>query len=347
MFHSARLSLTAWYLLIIMCVSFFFSFLIYSSVNSEFRRFEAIDKVVQEHTEAGMPIPRSVFRARIDPELIAAARSRLLTTLGTINLVIFGISGIAGYFLAGRTLKPIQKMVTEQRRFITDASHELRTPLTSLRSELEVGLREKDMSGKEARQLLKSNLEEVIHLQTLSESLLELTQYDKTLRNSTYIVVSLQDVLKEAEKNVQGLAKKKEIMIKSKDRKLQVKGSKDALRELFTILLDNAIKYSNAKSTITIETTAVNRAAVVSIRDEGSGIAEKDLPHIFERFYRADSARSNGGGGFGLGLAIAKQIVDAHSGTITVKSIVSKPARSASQSDAGGGTTFTVQLPRA
>ena len=137
MFERTRVRLTAWYLLIIMAISLLFSMVIYSMVNADFVRFERMQVRMQEDIEQGL-IPAPPRYHGIDLEDIKEARIRLITTLGFVNLAIIVVAGGAGYFLAGRTLKPIKESMDEQRRFISDSSHELRTPLTSLRSEIEV-----------------------------------------------------------------------------------------------------------------------------------------------------------------------------------------------------------------
>ncbi len=337
LFESARFKLTAWYLLIIMAISIVFSLIIYSGINSEFVQFERLQQIREERMELGLPplrISRYVPPSLMNPAVIAEARNRLITRLVFINVGILIIAGAAGYFLAGRTLKPIAEMVDEQNRFITDASHELRTPLTALRSEIEVGLLNKHLTLKEAQELIKSNLEEVIELQTLSESLLELTQNQNNKEQDLFEKVDLQEVIADSITKVQSLAKRKNITIENKITGMEIMGSKDRLRELFVILLDNAIKYGHNKSTVNISGKTNKRFYAVSITDSGVGIEEKDIPHIFDRFYRADTSRSkNQVRGYGLGLAIAKKIAEIHNGTLQVKSIVNK------------GSTFTVSLP--
>ena len=178
MFENARIKLTAWYLGIIMLVSILFSVVIYTGINAELERIEHMQLRFQEDLEEGI-IPPSNIRIertlKADPAVIKAARARLLTILGLINLAILGISGGAGYFLAGRTLKPIREMVEEQKRFIADSSHELRAPLTSLRTEIEVALRNTKLNLSDAKKLLVSNLEEVLSLQLLSDNLQNLS----------------------------------------------------------------------------------------------------------------------------------------------------------------------------
>jgi len=333
MFKRTRLRLTAWYLLIIMSVSLLFSFFIYTIVNTEFHRFEQIEEIVQQHQAQGLHVPGPVLRSRIDPGIIQEARTRLLTSLGLVNLVILIVSAIVGYFLAGRTLRPIQKMVDELNRFISDASHELRTPLTSLRSEMEVYLMNKKTTVALSKKLVKSNLEEVIHLQALSDNLLELTQYEKKTLHRNFSPLSLQETIQEAIKKVQGLAKKKDISIKQTGKDITVNGNRERLRELFTVLLDNAIKYNKPKGSVTITVSSTDHTAIIAVSDTGIGIDEKDIPFIFDRFYRTDKSRSKEVVGFGLGLSIARKIVDLHKGSIGVKSKL------------GEGTEFFVSLP--
>lgn len=338
LFESARFKLTAWYLLIIMAISILFSFVIYEGVNSEFVQFERLQQIREERIELGLPLPRItryIPPSLLNPAVIADARSRLITRLVFINLGIFVLAGAAGYFLAGRTLKPIEEMVEEQNRFITDASHELRTPLTALRSEIEVGLMNKKLSLHEAKDLITSNLEEVVELQKLSENLLELTQYEKNKEQELFEEVHVKEIIEQAIDKVESLAKRKKITITYIGADSLIKGSKDRLRELFIILFDNAIKYSSPKSTVNVTNTQSKKYNIVTVSDNGIGIDEKDMPHIFDRFYRADLSRSKANvAGYGLGLSIAKKVVDIHNGKIQV---TSKPNK---------GTTFTVILPK-
>jgi signal transduction histidine kinase len=331
MFQSARIRLTAWYLLIIMSVSILFSLVIYSGINDELRGVEQRETSMREQIDQAFPFIPDDQKPHFDTQPIQAARARLITTLGIINLIILVVSGGAGYFLAGRTLRPIQEIVDQLNRFISDASHELRTPITSLRSEMEVGLRSKNLTLPQAKKLIESNMEEVIHLQMLSDNLLELTQYETMNGRSSFAALSLKTITQEAIKNVQGQAKKRKINVENLVQNATLLGNADRLRELFTILLDNAVKYSKHDSTVKIEGAAKGNAAIVRIIDEGIGIDKKELPFIFERFYRADESRSIKG--FGLGLSIAQKITDLHNGSIQVVSTRHK------------GTTFTVRLP--
>lgn len=332
MFRKARLRLTAWYLVIIMLVSIVFSIFIYQGLTHEVERSLQRQQIRFQHDQRIVPPP---FGRGADLELFDEARNRIKTTLVLINLAILGMSGVAGYFLAGKTLTPIENMVDEQNRFVSDASHELRTPLTALKSEIEVYLRSKKHNLKDADKLLTSNLEEVNNMQALSNNLLELAQYEKPNGTFTVDSISLTEILNEALKRVGILTKQKEINVVSRIQDSLISGDRQKLTELFVILLDNSIKYSSKKSQITLTSKNTDKSIIISVADQGNGIADEDIPHIFDRFFRVDASRSKTNvKGYGLGLAIAKHIVSLHQGKITVKSKV------------GRGTIFSVQLPR-
>jgi signal transduction histidine kinase len=333
MFQNARLKLTAWYLLIIMLISLSFSFVIFQMLSNEIER---ITRVQRFRIERGVLPPNDVFTfpPSIDIDIVNESRHRLLLTLITINGSIFAVTGVLGYFLAGQTLRPIKQMLDEQNRFISDSSHELRTPLTSLKSAFEVNLRDKGLTIKDARTLISESIDEVNKLQSLSDELLQLAQYEKPNGNTKFEIISLRNVIERSVKKINPIAKQKDITIKTSIKDINIEGNDFGLTDLFTILLDNAVKYSYPKKIISVISDRNDGYAIVSVRDRGIGIDKKDQPHVFDRFYRADSARTRSeAGGYGLGLSIAKKIVDIHRGQI---SIVSTPGR---------GSTFTVRLP--
>lgn len=279
---------------------------------------------------ASRPIPP----LPISQELVEEAKNRILYRLLIVNGGIFLLAGVSGYLLAGKTLQPIKNMVIEQNRFISDASHELRTPLTSLRTAFEVYLRDQKPTTTETRELVTESLLEVERLQKLSESLLELAQYQKTNGNIPFEKISVNEVIDEAIKKLQRIAKDKKISLTTDIPKAEVLAIKDRLRETFTILIENAIKYSSKKSTVSIVGQKTDKYIKISVIDTGIGIKKEDLSHIFDRFYRSDTARNHAkASGFGLGLSIAQKIVELHNGSIEVKSVF------------GSGTTFTVWLP--
>ncbi|HUD19291.1 MAG TPA: HAMP domain-containing sensor histidine kinase [Patescibacteria group bacterium] len=340
MFRSARLKLTAWYLLIIMIVSIAFSVVIYRVLTSEVDRFaraqrtrierRLLDEGLVQPGSAQLPPPPITM----DPDLVLETEHRVLLILFVVNGAIFFISGGLGYILAGRTLTPIQQMVDEQNRFISDASHELRTPLTALKSSIEVNLRDKKLTLATARELLSGSIGQVNKLQSLSDSLLELVQYQQPNVKIAFTTVSLSEITTGAIQRVTPQAKVKQVTIQNQTNGLAMTGSKEYLIDLLVILLDNAIKYSDGKTKITVVAKRTDGDITIRVHDEGIGIAQKDIPHIFDRFYRADTARAREQeGGYGLGLSIAKKITDVHHGSISV------------ESKSGHGSTFIVHLP--
>jgi len=332
MFRSARIRLTGWYLLIIMLISLAFSAVIYKSVAFEFgRRLNVIERRLKlEEREIRPPArPRPFFT-----EDLEAAKKRVLFILFYANGVILIFSGVAGYFLAGKTLKPIEKAMEEQKRFTADASHEFRTPLTALKTVMEVALRDKNISLKEAKKAIKSNLEDVDGLQSLSNNLLSLANLQSNSKNFAFRDVDIAEVVKNAYRKILPLAKEKNIDLKIKVKKQTLSANKESLEEMMVIFLDNAIKYTSKKGKVTVRTRTDKKYLTLEIKDAGAGIAKKDIPYIFDRFYRVDQSRSKSKvSGFGLGLSLAKKIIGIHKGSVIVASTLDK------------GTTFTIRLP--
>lgn len=332
MFHEARIKLTAWYLAIIMAISLSFSVVIYFNVNRELSRVEVLQDQRQGRITAyirtnGYSLPPDVlFQADVDT---AQSRGRILTALAFINAAILLIAGGGGYFLAGQTLEPIGKMMEEQKEFVGNASHELRTPLTSLMTEIEVALRDKKMTLKDAKNLLSSNLDDVKSITKLSNYLLKLSRYERAGEDVEFTEVDMKKILKDSIDRVNSLAKVKHIKIELRGGPVKVKGNSDSLTELGSILIENAVKYSGKGKKVQVSI----RKKGFDVVDHGVGIAKEDIPHVFDRFYRADASRSKGKrDGYGLGLAIAKSIVDLHGGSIKVTSKLDK------------GSTFSVTL---
>ena len=332
MFQSARIKLTAWYTLIIFVISVMFSIAIYRVITVDLeRRFVSIE---QRIIRGSRVVDEASIHAFFESGLVEAKHSVALRLI-YINGVIIVFSSVAGYFLAGKTLLPIEETVEEQKRFIADASHELKTPLTSLKTAIEVTLRDKKLKLSEAKSVLRESLDDIDNLQNLTTNLLHLARYKQLNEHVVLHKLSLSPILTKVVTKMKPLAKDKKISIKTKISPHTIAGNEDHLEKLFTILLDNAIKYTPLKGEITIETTKSGKSVIVTVKDTGIGISQKDLPHVFDRFYRADQSRSKQGTeGFGLGLCIAKKIVDDLKGKIYVESKINT------------GTTFYVKLPR-
>lgn len=329
MFTKARITLTAWYTLVIMIISITFSIVVYLAVAFGIDRATASNYLL---SQGGNPyhfhLPAAMRQGLEDFSM------QLRFTLIIVNGIIFIFAGGIGYFLAGRTLKPIEESMERQKRFVADASHEFRTPLTALKTSIEVNMQDKEFRASRVQNLLQRNMYQIDKLQELANRLLTLAQYQNG-KNIHFSSLSLLVIIDEAKTKVTSLAETKHITIHTKIDDAQIQADRGSLLELFTILFDNAIKYSHKKSSITIRNTLSKNSTTIVVHDEGIGIANKDIPHIFDRFYRVDTSRSiKGTTGFGLGLSIAKEIVENHKGTISVVS------------EKGSGTDFIIELPR-
>jgi heavy metal sensor kinase len=218
-------------------------------------------------------------------------------------------------------------------QFTADASHELRTPISLIRTEAEIALR-KSRDVAEYREALEHILFESERTSSLIEKLLALARADAGRESLDIQKVDLRDiVLQSAEDWRRTIAEHHLQFVENiLDRELYVSGDKSALQRVANILLDNAVKYTPARGSVQVCLEQKDGHAIFSVRDTGIGIPKEDRDKVFERFYRADKARTRERGGTGLGLAIAKWIVDQHQGSISVESTL------------GEGSLFVVEL---
>lgn len=333
--QSATFKLTLWYLGIIMLLSILFSFALYRLSYDQM----STNAVRQINAVERLPLPPE-FQAQRDSyvqslvDQLNSGLHKLIYRLVLLDLATFLIGGGGSYLLARHTLQPVEDAMEAQGRFTADASHELRTPLTAMRTEIEVALRDKQLTATEARSLLASNLEEVNKLEALARGLLRLARAENTLDPAALETVSVRGIMAEAASRFQTELADKKMILDVEVGSEYVSGDKAGLIELVCILIDNAIKYSPEGSRIAVRSSLAGNSVAVSISDQGVGIKAADLPHIFSRFYRADRSRSKDKvDGYGLGLSIAKRIVDLHRGTIAV------------ESTPGEGSTFRIKLP--
>jgi two-component system OmpR family sensor kinase len=278
---------------------------------------------MQEFYNDGLPAPSNSGLSGVQADLRAAWQAHLDRDLALVNIYALVIGGLLSYWFAGRALKPIEEAHETQKRFVADASHELRTPLTNLRLENEVFLRQKHFSETEARALIASNLEEVQRLQQLSSNLLDLTHYGQAAL--TRGGVGAVHVVDAAVHQLQAAAKLKHVKIHKEVAEATVLGHHDSLVQLLDILLDNAIKYGPNDGVVVVHGARHGGQYLLQVIDGGSGIDSNDLPHIFERLYRGDKARSSKAGGYGLGLSLAQEIAHANHSHLTVKNNVGAP----------------------
>jgi len=228
-------------------------------------------------------------------------------------------------------LTSLETAYQAQQRFVADASHELRAPLTAIQGNLELIRRHPEMSPTDRDEALAEAEREAVRLTRLVADLLALARADAgvALRHQT---VDLDAVALDAFRSAGQLAHDQELALDTLE-PVQVIGDADRLKQLLLILLDNALKYTPSGGHVTIGLRQCVGGSEITVQDTGVGIAAEDLPRVFERFYRADPARSRDAGGTGLGLPIARWIVEQHRGSIHIASVPGK------------GTTVTVSLP--
>ncbi|HWP81682.1 MAG TPA: ATP-binding protein [Bacteroidota bacterium] len=227
----------------------------------------------------------------------------------------------------------LQASFAQIQQFSADASHELRTPLTIIRGEVEVALRNKQLS-QPIRELLESVHAEVVRLSSIVEGLMSLVKSDAGPLVFQFSPVSLDRILKELVQDSLVLAETKEISVEvERLDPVVITGDQTRLRQLFLNILDNAVKYTPPKGRVSLALERQNGNAVVTIADTGIGIPSKEIPKIFDRFYRVPQKQNNETSGSGLGLSIARWVAEAHHGSIDVKSKLHK------------GSTFIITLP--
>jgi signal transduction histidine kinase len=232
--------------------------------------------------------------------------------------------------MLARLSDSVQRML----QFTGDASHELRAPISLIRTTAELALQRPGLTP-ELTQDLQQIVAEAGRTSRMTESLLLLARADTGEAGLHKELTDWSLSVQEAVGQASSAAKSKNIAVtlSTPEEPLAVVGDLEALRRLAFILLDNAIKYSPESSAVRVSMSAEKGQGILSVADSGIGISPEDREHVFDRFWRADKARSRGLGGAGLGLSIAKWIVDGHQGTICLRS------------EAGVGTTFEVQIP--
>jgi two-component system sensor histidine kinase CiaH len=335
--HSLRLAVS--YLGVIMILSIGFSVFFYSSsvgnttVNTRGAapNKSGIDGTITIHGATPQSIaalPNNGIDQALNQQLVIM-QTTLRRQLVIFNLGVLAVGAVSSYLLARRTLRPIEVAWDAQEQFSLDASHELRTPLAALRSRSEVALRNSSLQVDEARIALRNSVVQSQRLEQLCDALLLLSRH-----NQEHIVQKtemLDEVVQESINQAAEAIQAKYITIEDSVGHSAVLCEKQSLAQIVAILIDNAVKYSPKHSTVYVESRVKGSHVMLSVQDSGNGIEARDVPHIFERFYRAQSARRRPG--FGLGLSIAKRLADAQNISIEV---ASKPK---------AGSTFILQIP--
>jgi signal transduction histidine kinase len=265
------------------------------------------------------------------------ALGTLVTLLLLVGVFTLCSSLIGGLYLSRRALFPTRQALERQQAFTTDASHELRTPLTLLRADAETLLRARRRLDPDDAFLLENIVSEASHMSQIVANLLTLARLDAGTELLTREPVDLATIAEGMVRRSQAYAQEKQVTLCLEPTPAEtcVLGDQALLEQLLLILLDNALKYNQTGGTVTVRLVRLEKQVQVRVCDTGIGIPAQDLPHLGERFYRVDKARSREAGGAGLGLAIARNILAAHAGTLRFESMP------------GQGTVATLQLPTA
>lgn len=269
----------------------------------------------------------------LDP--LQADLNRLLFVLTLSVPVTLGIIGLTGWILGGIAMRPIRQSYDRLQRFTADASHELRSPLAAILSNAQVALIP-NVAASDRGDCVREIETAAKAMSELIDNLLFLARHDGPIAGADLSErISLQDLLAPLVDygTAQACQRNRNFVPDIPLHAATVKANPQLLRRALTNLLDNAFKYTAESGTIWLRLRVQAHHVLIQVEDNGIGIPESDLPHIFERFYRVDVARSRRTGGFGLGLSIVRQVVCAHSGQIVATSI------------AGQGSTFQVRLP--
>jgi signal transduction histidine kinase len=241
----------------------------------------------------------------------------------------------AAWFLSGRALIPIEQAFQQQQEFIADASHELRTPLTVLRSATDLLNQHRQEPLEDNGELFDDVRAEIARMERLAQDLLTLARSDSGGLELMTAPVEVGAITGEVVRRTTPLAQSQGIQLSlhTDTQDATVDADPDRLQQVLLILIDNAIKHTPSGGKVEVRVRRRGQQAEIEVADTGSGISPEELPRVFDRFYRADKARSRALGGTGLGLSIAKMLVDAHHGHLSIVSTL------------GVGTQVTVTLP--
>jgi len=330
MFKQARLRLTffysAFFLLIFWIISLFLYFWMQQFFQAQYQQ-EIRGKIQHELLDPFDIDPNwSVMAAAI-------AFDQFRNILLLVNVELLILVPASAYLLTGRTLRPIEEAHTREKQFVANVAHDLRTPLTIMSGELELALQKK-RTTKDYQDVVLSTKDEVTRLNALVEQLLFLANQDAEDQKITMEQVDVADIVSTALASFSRQIKQKQLhtTLTLPEKSIQIPGNPVLLRQLFSNLIDNAVKYTNEEGTINVDVKTNDQMVITTIKDNGIGIEDNEQSKIFDRFYRVDTSRSQTQG-YGLGLSICRTIVDIHKGKLLVNSKKNK------------GSTFTVILP--
>ncbi|MFC5702621.1 sensor histidine kinase [Cohnella faecalis] len=260
--------------------------------------------------------------------------TNLVYTFLAVGLVMLIVIYFTSRFFANRSIAPVKEAFDKQKRFIADASHELKTPLAVINTNADVLLSNSDDTISNQSKWLHHIKSETERMKTLTNDLLYLTEMDDARASMIFTSFNVSEAVEGVILTMEAVMFENNISLSYElEPDLTVRGNGEQIKQVVMILLDNAIKYTNPKGAITLSLKKRHNDIVLKVTNSGAGIPPEHLERIFDRFYRADPSRSRKYGGYGLGLAIAKSIVEQHKGKIYAKSVPNET------------TSFYVQLP--
>lgn len=265
----------------------------------------------------------------------------LAATLAVVEVAALAVFLVISLFFSRWALRPVARAWTQQRRFVADASHDLKTPLTVILANTSIALEHPERSVASQSQWLESTQHEAEAMQGLVGDLLTLAKMDEEeaaaqsgAARPTFEEVDLSDVIEGEVLQFESVAFERGVRLESQvEPGIELRGNEQRLRRLAGTLIDNACKYVDDGGAVDVALSRSGKQARLAVRNTGAPISPEDLPHVFDRFYRADKARTGGAGGHGLGLAIARAIAEEHGGNLSVASTQAE------------GTVFTATLP--
>ena len=284
---------------------------------------------LKQDTPRGMKI---VFADRSPQQEMAINLLKIFFLVGGISLIILLL--ISMYF-ANRTIKPIKEVFEKQKQFITDASHELKTPLTIIRTNTALVLSNSEETVKSQSKWIGYINSQIDRMSKLIDDMLSLAKLDNPQQKVYFSSFDISKTLENILLSFEAVLYESNIELDFHTNKnIFINGEKESIKKLFNILMDNAIKNTPPKGKVFVNLSCEKNKIEIEIKNTGDGIPKEHIDKIFERFYRADDSRNRDSGGYGLGLSIAKSIVNEHNGNIYVKSNINEY------------TSFIVELPQ-
>ena len=216
----------------------------------------------------------------------------------------------------------LEESFEQQSRFVSDASHELRTPISVINGYANLINRWGKDDPEILQEAVNNILEETDHMSVMIKNLLFLAKSDQNRNHVQKQPMSINEAVYDIAKDLSVTDERIEVITEVCDKELIISGDPDLIKQMLWIYTENAVKYSGDKKVITYKVYTEGDYACVSVKDNGCGISEEDIQHIFDRFYRADKSRNKEIPGNGLGLSIASWIINTHNGKVEVKSVV-------------------------